>query len=439
MKHTFSTKFKRIIICCATFVCAFAALPASAVERHYYIRPFRNGDTVYYDNSLTHWGTVRIYLFNSTDQSHPFEWNERPSMTYVDNEIWKFDITDEYDIEGKGYDFLIFSDEYNDGGQKTIDLGFVGSGYAYKVDTWDGNICSGYWYLYDTSAVILKYVRQVREGDVIYFDNSEMHWDTDSIRIYLFNRVDGHDTPRTPWDDRPSMEHVDGDIYKYVVTDNPSLEDYPANHIIFTGTSNGGNAQTIDLGFIDTGYAYLPDSWQDSKSLGYWYVYDKTSLIDATNKAKAYMADLDCLPESDLSSLKYAIADAELAIDSEIPVETELFGNTEEYWNQADTEEKHLLNELQAMIDAYGDSPTICGGDDPDPDPDPDPDDPSDDPAEDDPSHVQANDNDIIVPNTGSGLSSGGQSASTSGGLVISGIAIVMAITGAALVKANKR
>lgn len=368
MKYTLSTKIKSIIVCFTAFIlCTLAVLPASAVDRHYYIRPFRDGDTVYYDNSSTHWGNVRIYLFNSSDQSHPFEWNSRPGMTYVDNDIWKFnipsDIPEGYttDIEGHGYDFLIFTDGYDTGGEQTIDLGFVGSGYAYKADSWQDGKRSGYWYLYDTSAVVLKYIRQVREGDVIYFDNSEMNWDPGSIRIYLFDRTDGHDTPRIPWDDRPYMTSIGDNMYEYPVTNNPSLENYPANHIVFTGTSNGGNVQTIDLGFIDTGYAYLPDSWQDGKAIGYWYVYDTEYVSQTINEASTYMRKLQCLDPSDYVSVSNAIEAVNRVLGyGKIPVETDAVGAPGAYWSQIDIERQNLITRLNAIKQIYGEEPTIC-------------------------------------------------------------------------------
>lgn len=373
MKYTLSTKIKRIIICCTAFIlCTLVVLPANAADRHYYIRPFRNGDTVYYDNSLTHWGNVRIYLFNSSDQSHPFEWNSRPEMKSVGNDIWKFsipsDIPEGYttDIEGRGYDYVIFTDGYDEQGQQTINLGFVGSGYAYKVDTCNDKICSGFWYLYDTSAVVLKYIRRVKEGDVIYFDNSEMNWDPDSIRIYLFDRTDGHDTPRIPWDERPSMTPIGNNMYKYPVTNTPSLEDHPANHIVFTGTSNGGDVQTIDLGFIDTGYAYLPDSWQevswqDYRALGYWYVYDTEYVSQTINEASAYMRKLECLDPSDYVSVANAIQAVDRVLNyGKIPVETDDTRVPGAYWSQIDTERQNLITRLNAIKQIYGEEPTIC-------------------------------------------------------------------------------
>lgn len=365
MKHTniSRNKLKKFAVGIIAFVSLLSPLSASAASQHYYIRPFRNGDTVYYDNSVTQWGNVRIYLFNSSDQSHPFEWNTRPGMKRVgDSNIWQFnipsDIPEGYttDIEGQGYNFVIFTDGYDTGGEQTIDLGFVGNGYAYKADSWQDGKRSGYWYLYDRTAVEMHTIRQINSGNTIYFDNSGTNWS--DVYVYLFSTIGG--TEFYPWgDSHLKMTPVsDGsNIYKFYLDPSYNIEQYKDNFVVF---NDGGNAKTIDLGYINTGYAYKVESWEDGKAVGYWYVYDKSNLEYITTNAEAYFAKLQCLPASDTNPLKWAIEYARLAIRSEIPVETEVIGNTEEYWDQAHTEEVHIYDALQTAKATYGDEPTIC-------------------------------------------------------------------------------
>jgi len=145
------------------------------------------------------------------------------------------------------------------------------------------------------------------------------------------------------------------------VTNTPSLEDHPANHIVFTGTSNDGNVQTIDLGFIDTGYAYLPDSWQDGKAIGYWYVYDTDYVSQTINEATTYMSKLQCLDPSDYVAVANAIQAVDRVLNyGKIPVETDAVGAPGAYWSQIDIERQNLITRLNAIKQIYGDEPIIC-------------------------------------------------------------------------------
>lgn len=414
MKHINGIKNK-----CKIFLAGISALfltllplSASAVSQHYFIRPLCTGDTVYFDNWDANWGEIRIYMYNSTTDSSAISWEDRPFMTYDSGSIYKYTITADMNIEQYGYDYIIFTDNTD---QQTIDLGFVGNGYAYRVNTWQGDKRSGYWYMYDRSAVTIEYVQPISTGDEIYFDNSGTGWD--DVRIYLYSNIDGG-AERYAWNDRPTMEPIGDNIYKFVATSDLDIEQYKDNHVIFT---NSSDAQTINLGFIKSGYAYKVESWENDRATGYWYVYNKTSLIDAVAAAEAYLAKLDCLSDTETASLRWAIDYATLAISSEVPVETEVVGNVEEYWDQVATEESHLSAIMQEMIGLYGESPTICE-DIPDPDDpvdsdapdDPDTPDTPDDSDEDTPSEDssqsiddiknQSNDNDSpYAPNTGSG------------------------------------
>ncbi len=289
--------------------------------------------------------------------------------------------------------------------------------------------------MYNRSAVELQTIRALKTGDVIYFDNSGANWE--NVCVYLYSTEGG--TERFPWDKKPGMEldpdADSGNIYQYPIDPDFNIGDYKDNHVIF---SNGLNEQAINLGFIDTGYAYKVDSRTDQGAIGYWYVYDKTSLKELVARAEAYLARLECLPESDKASLKWAIEYAKLAINSEVPVGTEVVGDTEEYWNQIDTEERHLSGVLQSAIDAYGD-PTTCEQEEPDPVPDePDkPDEPGNNPS--DESDAGA-DEDIAVPDTGMNRSSDGQSASNStSALSIVVVAFIIAIASVNLIRYRRK
>lgn len=355
MVNTIFKKSKHLILAFAILFCAFISIPASAAQ-HYYIRPLRNGDTVYYDNSNTGWSTVRIYLFNNSDQSHPFEWGTQPSMDHIENNIWRFEVTDQYSIEGHGYDYIIFSNgDYN---EQTIDLGFIGSGYAYQVNSWDGYRYSGIWYLYDASAVTPEYVTAIGAGDTIYFNNSGTNWN--GVNIYLYN-------PNNPGDgsgpylwNGTAMSPIGNNIYEFIVPDDINIEDYNDTHLIFSNTD--GNSQTIDLGFLTSGYAYKVESFDSNDhGFGYWYVYDKSTLQALVDEASDYLSKLSCLASSEYASLTQAITDANYAINNEIPVEGgDALVLPNAYWNQYNTEITNLQNKLTSLQATYGVNPTVC-------------------------------------------------------------------------------
>ena len=272
-------------------------------------------------------------------------------MDYVTGDIWSYTVTPEKDIQSHGYDFIVFT---NEGSEQTIDLGFVGNGYAYKVDAWQDNKRSGYWYLYDDTAVVFRPVRTLETGDVIYFDDSgATNWQ--GVNVYMFSEVGG--TPRFNWNG-PAMNSIGNNIYEYPIDSSLNIEDYEDDHIIFSNTA--GNSQTINLGFIDSDYAYKVESWPDSKGSGYWYVYDKSDLQAAINEMQEYLSKLKCLPASAYADATEAVADATLALSSEIPIETNAPGHPGEYWNQADTEIKNLQDQLAALKATYQDTPTVC-------------------------------------------------------------------------------
>lgn len=350
-------KIGGLFTACALVLSVVVPCLASAATQHYYIRPLRTGDTIYYDNSISEWSTVKIYIFSLAEQTHPFEWNERPDMTYVDNNIWKYTVTAGSNIEGHDYDYVIFTNgKSGSNSRQTVDIGFVGNGYAYKSDSWEGSKRSGYWYLYDVSAVTLEHVTALKTGDVIYFDNSGTNWD--GVNVYMYNPNNtGSGSGPFAWNGT-AMTHVSGGIYEYPVPADINIESYNDTHVVFSNTA--GSSQTIDLGFIKSGYAYKVESWENNKGIGYWYVYNKTPLIEAINEVSTYLNKLACLAPSEYAAATQAIADGNRALNSEIPLETDAPSEPGAYWNQVDVEIANLQTKLSALKQEYGDVPTVC-------------------------------------------------------------------------------
>ncbi len=351
MANTIFKKTKYLAITFVILFCTAISIPAHAAQ-HYYIRPLRTGDTIYFDNSIANWDAVRIYLFNNSDQSHPFEWGEQPEMTPVENNIWKFEATAQDNFDGRGYNYVIFSNGSN--AQQTIDLGFVGDGHAYKVDSWDGAKRSGFWYLYDTSAAIVKHITAIETGDTIYFDNSIAGWD--AVRIYLFNNSD--QSHPFEWGSQPEMTPAGNNIWEFEITADSNIGGHGYDSIVFSNSSN--TQQTVDLGFIDSGYAFKLDTFSGNTGSGHWYVYDKSALEAAVDEASAYISQLSCLSPDDYAMIATAIADAGRALNSEIPVESDASSTPVSYWDQVDAELINLHNELTALKATYGETPTVC-------------------------------------------------------------------------------
>ena len=151
--------------------------------------------------------------------------------------------------------------------------------------------------------------------------------------IYLA-KVGGSE--RFDWGSRPSMTQIgETDVYKYEITNDLDIENYKDDYIIF---SDNAGWQTIDLGFIETGYAYLADK-------DYWYVYDKSELVDLIRSAKEYEAYSDYLSSVSYDELVAQIRNAEGVVNSEIRVKTDPNGSG--FYTDFDI----ALEDLQKSID----------------------------------------------------------------------------------------
>ncbi len=184
-----------------------------------------------------------------------------------------------------------------------------------------------------------KNIRELKTGDTIYFDNSGTNWS--EVKIFLFSKSGGSD--RFSWSDRPTMTKIDGtNVYKYEIASELNIESYKDDHVVF---SNDSGNQTIDLGFIETGYAYLVDRKEGDKDRGYWYVYDKTELVNLIRSAKEYEAYSDYLTTTSYDELAKQIRNAEGVVNSEIKLKADPNGNG--YYTEFDIS----TEDLQKAID----------------------------------------------------------------------------------------
>lgn len=134
---------------------------------------------------------------------------------------------------------------------------------------------------------VSKDIRTIKTGDVIYFDTKGLDESWDNVKIYFFSKSGGSEI--VPWQNSLNMEKIEGStIYKYTVTASIDVESHKVDHMIFHNGKGGDSNQTIDLAFIESGYAYVINGTDKNKKKGYWYVYDKSELIELYNSLKDY-------------------------------------------------------------------------------------------------------------------------------------------------------
>lgn len=132
-----------------------------------------------------------------------------------------------------------------------------------------------------------KDVRVVKTGDVIYFDTKNLNWDT--VKIYFYSTWGKSEIVK--WDDSVQMTKVSdvSIVFSYTIPESPNAGSHNCNMLVFQNENGGDSNQTIDLGFIETVYAYIIENYNTSdKKKGYWYVYDKTELAELYNSVKDY-------------------------------------------------------------------------------------------------------------------------------------------------------
>ena len=162
----------------------------------------------------------------------------------------------------------------------------------------------------------------IKKGDVIYYDNSKTKWE--NVKIYLFEKKDGsEDSGAFEWNDnKGQMNKIDDtDIWEYTLPDDITSNKY--NHVIFTNNGKNGNNQTIDLGYLGKGYAYISegtDSSDQNKQKGYWYLYDKTELRNLLDECKK-LEEKYYTSES-WATFKTSMEEAQSVLDGEQKIES---------------------------------------------------------------------------------------------------------------------
>lgn len=154
----------------------------------------------------------------------------------------------------------------------------------------------------------------LKKGEVIYFDATGLDWQ--HVYIHIWEK-DGD--VYKDWASNDEMTKVEGtdNIYAFTL---PDSIDEKYNMIIFHNEYGGNANQTIDLAYIEDKYAYLTTGFSDEKRVGYWYLYDKSSLITRLDSLKQYQNDKNYYTSSSYGDLDDLITTIEQALDGEIPL-----------------------------------------------------------------------------------------------------------------------
>lgn len=136
-------------------------------------------------------------------------------------------------------------------------------------------------------------------------------------------------------------------LYSYTVPSDVDSDKY--NMLIFNCNKSGDQNQTIDLGFIEKGFVYKVDSFKGSKRIGYWYLYDKSSIASHFENVKKYQADKQYYTTTSYGDLDNLITKAATELEDEIRLEEEKNANgnqTGKYYIQID----FTMDEIDTIV-----------------------------------------------------------------------------------------
>ena len=138
---------KRIFLCIIIMLFCFIIL---CVGNEVHAAAIPEGTTIYYDDSVTNWGSVNMYFFkkSGTDSG----WYNDIFMVPVPGEsgIFSYTLTN----NSAGYDWIIFRNSARD--SQTADLEYIKPNYIFKSENIDAGQYKGSWYIKDTSGLIAK-------------------------------------------------------------------------------------------------------------------------------------------------------------------------------------------------------------------------------------------------------------------------------------------
>ena len=128
------------------------------------------GDEIYFDLGDLNWEHVYIYIWAKNGSGEYKSWNNADEMVKVSGENSIYHYTVPNDI-GDNKNMLIFKNGLGGNSNKTINLGYIKSKYAYQIENPStSNSQHGHWYLYDKD----EFTSRVDEI-ICYKDNKEYY------------------------------------------------------------------------------------------------------------------------------------------------------------------------------------------------------------------------------------------------------------------------
>ena len=145
---------KIMILFSILFFCMIMEVSATAIP---------NDVTIYYDNSVTQWSTVTIYIWGNESPEYYKTWNSAFMTMSCEDNICSYKLTHDDRI----YNKIIFRGTNNDT-EKTVDLIYRGENYIFKGEN-TGNSVTGSWYYKESGEL---------QQEKVLFNKLESFWYT---------------------------------------------------------------------------------------------------------------------------------------------------------------------------------------------------------------------------------------------------------------------
>lgn len=282
-------------------------------------RPLKVGDVVQYDNSVSGWDTVKVYIFGYQnpfvwgqtpyEAGYAFEWSKRPKMTNISGtDIWEYKVPT---MEGYCRTITDNNSDY----QACVDYYST----TFPIDS----IC-GYYTLSlpsDSYHECIEYYSKYNGESMSYYEG-------------LWSSLDG-----------------------FVFTDNEG------------GTYDDGK-QTSDTLFFGSEYIFRSNcivgtpgclnqaNVDGGKYYGYWYLYDKSGIIDLLSDAKAYADKISCVDEEEAKAFINLVNDFDDKIGKGFVVKQD--ATSHQYYTDYDMDYDALNAQIASIKEKYGENPSLC-------------------------------------------------------------------------------
>lgn len=143
------------------------------------------GDTVYFEKPTDWNDDVYIYMWNSTNGNSNSDWNNKPSMTHIYENLYSYTLNNTDNNVNNGFDMVVFAGVENGVQKQTKDLSFLGKSLTFKSNNdaissgGDSGKYDGFW-LYNQDKTALSALIK----DTTLPADDEIYYTEDSYNIY---------------------------------------------------------------------------------------------------------------------------------------------------------------------------------------------------------------------------------------------------------------